>query len=111
MDTPSVLLTGLRLNKAFQNCAPEEYKAFHKSIEKLLESSSLERPPGKDEVVALTEALTTRTIVGAVRELEKLDEAMDAFFDALFRFTRNRSDISALCCAIGLYRSRINPRS
>jgi hypothetical protein len=111
MDNPSLLLTGLRLNKAFLNCAPEEHKALHRAIEKLLESSGLERPPGKETVTALTEILTNRKITGAVRELEKLDEAMDGFFDSLFKFTENRGDISALCCAIARYRSHLNHHS
>ncbi|HXK38362.1 MAG TPA: hypothetical protein VJ579_04825 [Candidatus Paceibacterota bacterium] len=111
MDNPSLLLSGLRLNKALQVCAPEEHKALHRAIEKLLESAGLERPPGKEYVVTLTEILTTREITGSVRGMVTLDLALDGFFDALFKFTQNRSDISALCCAIGLYRSRINPRS
>lgn len=106
---PSLLLVGLRLNRAFLACAPEEHMALHKAIEKLLESAGLEKPPGRESVVALTEILTARKITGAVREVEELDEAMDNFFDALFKFTENRPDISALCYTIGLYRSRINP--
>lgn len=108
-DNPSLLLTGLRVNRALLSCAPEEHKALHKAMECLLESAGLERPPGKAEAIALTEILTDRTITGAVREIVKLDEALDAFFDALFKFAEDRPDISALCYAIGLYRSRINP--
>ncbi len=111
MDAPSLLLAGLRLNKALQNCAPEEYTALAKPIEKLLESASIERPPGIEEARALTSLFTEKAISGAIRDLEKLDEALDEFFDALFRFTMERKDISELCFAISFYRSRINLRA
>ncbi len=107
MKTTSVLLSGLRLNKALQECAPEECKALAKIIEKTIATAAPGRPPDQETSVTLAVALAERTIEGSVRTPDIIEEALTDFFETIDHYRNMRSDLNALCCAIALYRHRL----
>ena len=107
MDVPQMLVTGLRFKKALRECAPEEHGALGPPLQELLFSTRVDGPPECALVKKLTKLITKQAPATPVQETKAIGETLTAFCVSLDRFTANRPDISALCCALRAYRSRI----
>lgn len=108
MDTPRILLAGLKFKKTLRECAPEEHNALGPSLQKLLFTTRVDGPPESLVVKKLMNCIVQHTPLAPIIEPKAIGIALTDFCAALEQYTINRIDISELCCALRQYRNMID---
>lgn len=102
-----IILMGVRFKRALRECAPEEHGALGPPLQELIFSTRVDGPPEGSLVKKFTKIIMKRQPLTPILDTKSIGEALTAFCVELDHCTANRSDISALCCALRDYRGRI----